>query len=112
MSDYRQVPYSAREEARIEAEHAAHEYAIEREEANIMQSAEFAIPVIYDAMGLVYGPESRESSDFPFYLAVAGLYVAAWRKKRGTESPEELALIKSLEKSLANVVEQNMRDSE
>lgn len=100
----RQEPLSVREESLRDAEEAAHEARVAETEQEVMATPEGAAEVIFDALGLAFDPaDAFTHGDGPFFRAISALYAEVWNR-RGPNTEHEMALIHSLEKSLANVV--------
>ena len=104
----RQSPPTMREEAWADAEEAAHEARCAEHESLILATPEGAAEVIFDALGLVCDDNPFSGSDGEFFRAVSTVYMEA-RDKWQTATPAQQQLVRSLEKSLARVIDEHIR---
>jgi hypothetical protein len=107
----RQSPPTMREEAWADAEQAAHDARCAEHEELILATPESAAEVIFDALGLVYDETPFNAGDGEFFRAVSAVYMEA-RDKWQTATPAQQQLVRSLEKSLANVIEAHIREED
>ena len=104
----RQYPPTMREEAWADAEEAAHEARCAEHEELILATPEGAAEVIFDALGLVCDETPFSGGDGDFFRAVSALYVEAIGQPK-TATPAQQQLVRSLEKSLARVIDEHIR---
>jgi len=107
----RQYPPTMREEVWADAEQAAHEARCAEHESLILATPEGAAEVIFDALGLVCDDNPFGGADGEFFRAVSTVYMEA-RDKWQTATPAQQQLVRSLEKSLANVIEAHIREED
>ena len=107
----RQSPPTMREEAWADAEEAAHEARCAEYESLILATPESAAEVIFDALGLVYDGNPFNAGDGDFLRAVSTVYMEA-RDKWQTATPAQQQLVRSLEKSLARVIDAHIREED
>lgn len=107
----RQTPPTMREEAWADAEQAAHDARCAEHESLILATPEGAAEVIFDALGLSYDGNPFNAGDAEFLRALSIVYIEA-RDKWQAATPAQQQLVRSLEKSLSNVIEAHVLEED